>query len=105
MAAAMKFTELGGLATGHENFLLGLGAGGSGELARLRIDGFRDNARWWFEFLRFTVYRKRDCSLHEISPHGRRRLAAGQSQVTVVVKPDPDHAQQVGGEPGEPSVA
>src|SRR5262249_520415 len=42
---------------------------------------------------------------HEVSPDGRVGGSAGQTEVAVVVKSDPDPANEVRGEPREPTIA
>src|ERR1700690_669291 len=103
--APVQFASLRGLAAGDEILLFGARAGSCGELASLRIDGFLDNSGRRLEILGVGVSGQSDSAFHEFRPDRSGGLAAGEAEVAIVVKADPDDAEKIGGEAGEPAVA
>src|SRR6202142_3978585 len=63
-----------------------------------------DHAVGLVEGLHIGVLRERHGLLHELSPDGGGGLRAAQANIAVVVIAYPNHAQQVAGVAGEPSV-
>src|SRR5690242_7147728 len=43
--------------------------------------------------------------IHEVRPDGRGHNASGKSYVAIIVKADPDHAEQIGRETSKPAIA
>src|SRR5271156_759028 len=103
--SAVQSAKLSWFAAGDEIFRDCLRASRSGKLTALWINRFGHNTGWSFKWLRVLVARQCNRALHEVGPERRGRLAAGQAQVSVVVKPDPDDAEKVRGEPCKPSIA
>src|SRR5580700_8655887 len=102
--AVIFATILGRLGARDKILLLGLRAGVGGELTRFRLDCFLNHARRRIECGGVHIGRERDGALHEFSPDRSGGLAAGESEVAVVVKSDPYNAKQIGGESCEPAV-
>src|SRR5580704_8940102 len=74
-----------------------------GELAALGIDFFLNHPRRRRKRLGIAILRQCHGSLHELRPDRGSRRAARQFKVAVIVKPNPDDAEQIRGKTHEPT--
>src|ERR1700746_1061067 len=103
--AAMKFAELRRPGTRNVNFFTSHGAVGCGEFEGVGINDVRIDALRLVPVPDITVAGQRGGANHEVGPDGGCGGASGEAQIVVVVEADPDDADQIAGESGEPAVA
>src|SRR5258708_36652942 len=73
-------------------------------LFRSRVDEHGLNAFRSVEILHVAVSGERGRVVHEVRPDGRSRGTSGQAEVAIVVEADPDHAHELRGEAGNPTI-
>lgn len=101
----MQFAELSGSGAADVDFFTGGGATRRGQLQGIRIDHYGLHALGHLEVPDVAVTRQSGGFDHEIGPNGCGCLATLQAQVVIVVKTDPDDADEIAGEAGKPAVA
>src|SRR5258708_39814188 len=73
-------------------------------LFRSRVDEDGLNAFRSVQILHVAVSGERGRVVHEVRPDGRSRGTPGQAEVAIVVEADPDHAHEIRGEAGKPTI-
>ncbi len=100
----MEPAEVHRLRAGDKDLFLTARAGGRREFAGVRIQLGGDDALGHLKLTRVLVGAQFVGGLHELGPDGQRGMCALEAEVGVVVEADPDDAQQIVGEAGEPAV-
>src|SRR5579871_194329 len=92
------------LGSSDKYFVSHFRAAGRGQFAGFRVDPGRHDAAWHREFMHVPILRMLVRSLHEFGPNRQCAARSLEFNVAIVVEADPNHADQLGGETGEPTV-
>src|SRR5262249_39766655 len=102
---AMEFAELRRSGAGDVNLFAGYRAVRGGKLQGIGVNDVRIHAFWLVEFPDIAITGQGRGTNHEVRPDGPAVSPAGKAEVAVVVKADPDDADEVVCEAGKPAVA